>query len=155
MRRKNNKKRIIEPDLKFNTVAVSKFINYVMKKGKKEIARKIVYGALDISAKELKKEPLEVFDLVMKNVSPTTEVKSKRVGGANYQVPVEVRTDRKLVLAMRWLLSAARGKKGKTMTEKLAEEMILATKNEGLAIKKRNDVYRMAEANKAFSHFSR
>ena len=155
MRRQNNKKRIIEPDLKYNTVSVSKLINYVMKAGKKEIARKIVYTALDISGKELKKEPLEVFDLVMKNISPTTEVKSKRVGGANYQVPIDVRPDRKLVLAMRWLLSAARSKKGKPMAEKLAEEMISATKNEGIAIKKRNDMYRMAESNKAFASFRR
>ncbi|MBI3459134.1 30S ribosomal protein S7 [Candidatus Azambacteria bacterium] len=155
MRRQNNKKRTIEPDLKYGTVAISKFINYVMKAGKKEIARKIVYSALDISGKELKREPLDVFDLVIKNISPTQEVKSKRVGGANYQVPVDVRPDRKLVLAMRWLLTAAKSKKGKPMAEKLAEEMISATKNEGIAIKKRNDMYRMAESNKAFASFRR
>ncbi|KKQ41471.1 MAG: 30S ribosomal protein S7 [Parcubacteria group bacterium GW2011_GWC1_38_17] len=125
-----------------------------MEGGKKTTAQKIVYGALDIVAKQTEKEPMEIFDLAIRNVSPAVEVKSKRVGGANYQVPRDVRGERKLALAFRWILDAARSKKGKPMAEKLAEEIILASKNEGNAMKKKMDTHRMAEANKAFAHFS-
>lgn len=125
-----------------------------MEDGKKTIAQKIVYSAFDIIAKETEKDPMEIFDLAMKNVSPAVEVKSRRIGGANYQVPRDVRGERKMALFFRWMLDAARSKKGKPMAEKLAEEIILASKNEGNAIKKKLDTHRMAEANKAFAHFS-
>lgn len=144
----------MQPDDQFNSVIIAKLINYVMKGGKKVAAQKIVYGALDSVAKQTEKDPMEIFDLAMKNVAPAIEVKSKRVGGANYQVPRDVRGERKLFLTFRWLLDAARAKKGKPMAEKLAEEIILASKNEGNAIKKKMDTHRMAEANKAFAHFS-
>lgn len=155
MRRKKKEKRILEPDLRYTSVAISKFINYVMKKGKKETARALVYRSLDALKKGKEDNPLDIFDLAIKNISPTVEVRSKRVGGANYQVPIEVRPERKFALAARWLLGAARSKKGKPMAVKLAEEILLASKNEGAAIKKKLDTYRMAEANKAFAHFSR
>ena len=154
VRRPRKNKRTIELDEKFNSVAITKLINYVMEGGKKTTAQKIVYGALDIVAKQTEKEPMEIFDLAIRNVSPAVEVKSKRVGGANYQVPRDVRGERKLALAFRWILDAARSKKGKPMAEKLAEEIILASKNEGNAMKKKMDTHRMAEANKAFAHFS-
>ena len=155
MRRKKKEKRIISPDSVYNNVIVAKFINQVMRKGKKSIARKIVYGSFEILKEKTKKEPLEVFDEAIKNVSPALEVKPRRVGGATYQVPREVRGDRKITLAMRWIIKAAKSKKGKPMKEKLAEELIAASKNEGTAIKKRQDTHRMAEANKAFAHFAR
>lgn len=123
--------------------------------GKKSVAQKVVYGAFDIMAAETKLPAPEVFDEAMKNVMPAVEVKSKRVGGANYQVPMPVRGDRKYALAFRWILLAARSRKGKPMSEKLAEELMLAAKNEGDAVKKRADVQRMAEANRAFAHFAR
>lgn len=154
MRKPRKNKRVLEPDNTYNSVAIAKLINYVMIGGKKTAAQKIVYGALDIVSKQTEKDPLEMFDLALKNVSPAVEVKSKRVGGANYQVPRDVRGERKLALAFRWLLDAARARKGKPMAEKLAEEIVLATKNEGNAIKKKLDTHRMAEANKAFAHFS-
>lgn len=123
--------------------------------GKKETARRVVYGALDIIKKQTgNPNPLEIFDLAMKNAGPVTEVRSKRIGGANYQVPREVRPERRLALAMRWIRDAARGKKGTEMSKKLAEELILASKNEGSAIKKKDDTHKMAEANKAFAHFA-
>ena len=125
-----------------------------MKEGKKTIAKKIVYGAFDIIKAKTQKEPLEVFDAAMQNTAPILEIKPKRIGGATYQVPTEVRGERKVTLAMRWIINAARSKKGKPMKEKLAEELMLAAKNEGSAIKKREDVHRMAEANRAFAHFS-
>lgn len=155
MRRKKKEKRILEPDLIYTNLAISKFINYVMKKGKKETARALVYRTLDTLKKTKEDNPVDIFDLAIKNISPTVEVRSKRVGGANYQVPVEVRPERKFALATRWLIAAARSKKGKPMAVKLAEEILLASKNEGAAIKKKMDTYRMAEANKAFAHFSR
>lgn len=154
MRKPRKNKRVLEPDNTYNSVAIAKLINYIMIGGKKTAAQKIVYGALDIVSKQTEKDPLEMFDLALKNVSPAVEVKSKRVGGANYQVPRDVRGERKLALAFRWLLDAARARKGKPMAEKLAEEIVLATKNEGNAIKKKLDTHRMAEANKAFAHFS-
>lgn len=154
MRKPRKNKRILSPDDKFNSTNITKLVNYVMEGGKKTIAQKIVYGALDSVAKQTEKDPMEIFDLAMKNVAPAIEVKSKRVGGANYQVPREVRGERKLFLTFKWLLDAARARKGKPMAEKLAEEIVLASKNEGNAIKKKMDTHRMAEANKAFAHFS-
>lgn len=153
-RRKKKEKRIIQPDPVCNNIMVAKFINQLMRRGKKTIARKIFYGAFNIIKEKTKKEPLEIFDLAIQNVSPLLEIKPKRVGGATYQVPREVRGDRKVTLAMRWLIQAARSKKGKPMKEKLGEELILAAKNEGTAVKKKEDTHRMAEANRAFAHFA-
>jgi len=147
-------KRIISPDPVYNNVAVEKFINQVMKKGKKTIARKIVYDAFNIIKNKNQKDPLEVFDLALNNVKPLLEVKPKRVGGATYQVPRPVSAERALTLAVRWILLAARSKKGKPMQEKLSEELILAASNSGSAVKKKEDTHRMAEANRAFAHFS-
>jgi small subunit ribosomal protein S7 len=154
MARKKTKKRDIAPDSLYQSVLVSKLVNHVMKGGKKTIAQKIVYGAFAIIKEKTKKEPLEVFETALQNAAPLLEVKSKRVGGATYQVPREVRGDRKITLAMRWILSAAQSKKGKPMAEKLAEELMLAVKNEGSAVKKKEDTHRMAEANRAFAHFA-
>ena len=154
MARKKEQKRTISPDPSYNNVLVAKFINQVMKKGKKTIARKIVYGAFNIIKAKTQKEPLEVFDLAIKNASPLLEVKPKRVGGATYQVPREVKGDRKITLAFRWIIGAAKSKRGKPMREKLAEELINAANNEGAAIKKKIDTHRMAEANRAFAHFT-
>ncbi len=153
--RRAYKKHKIAPDRVYNDVVVSQFINKVMEQGKKTIAQKIVYGAFDIIKTKTKKEPLEVFREAIENASPLLEVKSKRVGGATYQVPMEVRGERRLALAIRWILLGARSKKGKPMAEKLSQELIDASKNEGSALKKKNDTHRMAEANKAFAHFAR
>ena len=147
-------KRIIQPDPIYNNAMVAKFINQIMRRGKKTIARKIVYGAFDILKNKTQKEPIEVFDLAIQNVSPLLEVKPKRIGGATYQVPREVAQERRITLAMRWIIQAAKSKKGKPMKEKLAEELISAANNEGTAIKKKIDTHRMAEANRAFAHFS-
>lgn len=154
MRRKRNITRTILPDVKYNNETVAKFINYVMRDGKKSIAQKVVYKTFGVIEKDYKQDPLAVFDLAVRNVSPLVEVKARRVGGANYQVPREVRGPRKLSLAFRWILQSARVKKGKAMALRLADELIAASKNEGNAVKKRADVHRMAEANKAFAHFS-
>jgi len=151
---KKHIKHEIAPDMVYNNIMVGKFINHIMKKGKKTIARKIVYGAFDVIKEKTQKEPLDVFDLAIKNASPLLEVKPKRVGGATYQVPREVKGERKITLATRWILNAARSKKGKPMAEKVAEELIMAANNEGSAIKKKLDVHRMAEANRAFAHFA-
>ncbi len=155
MRGKQAIKRDIAPDNKYGSVLVSKLVNYVMKDGKKSVAEKVVYACMDKVAEDTKENPIDVFDEALKNITPTVEVKSKRVGGANYQVPMPVRGDRRYALAYRWLLIAARGKKGKPMSVKLAEELMLAAKNEGEAVKKRADVQRMAEANRAFAHLAR
>ena len=136
-------------------VVVEKFINQVMRKGKKTIARKIVYGALDIVKTQSKKDPLEIFQKALENTSPLLQVRSKRVGGATYQVPIEVKPKKRVSLAMKWILAAARAKKGKPMKVKLAEELLAAYKNEGAAVKKKEDTHRMAEANRAFAHFAR
>jgi len=152
MRKKIKVKKTILSDVKYQNILVAKFINHLMKDGKKNIACKILYDAFNILEKQ-KKDPLEIFDIAIKNISPLLEVKSKRIGGANYQVPREVRGERKTTLAIRWLIAAAKSKKGKPMAKKLAEEFLLATKKEGAAIKKREDTHRMAEANKAFAHF--
>ncbi|MEK7488193.1 MAG: 30S ribosomal protein S7 [Patescibacteria group bacterium] len=154
MRRKQKYKREIEPDYLYNNPVVAKFINIVMKAGKKTIAEKVVYGALENIKETTKKDPMEFFDTAIRNISPLVELKSKRMGGANYQVPREVRGERRLALAFRWLITAANAKKGKPMALKLAEEIMLAAKNEGAAVKKKMDTHRMAEANKAFAHFS-
>ena len=134
---------------------MEKFINQVMRRGKKTIARKIVYGAFDLIKTQAKKDPLEIFQKAIGNSSPLVQVRSRRVGGATYQVPMEVRGERRLALATKWILDGARGKKGKPMAEKLAQELIDCTNNQGNAIKKKNDTHRMAEANKAFAHFAR
>jgi len=148
------KKQIIQPDYKYNNPIVSKFINYIMWEGKKSIARKIVYDAFDIMAEKTKKDAMDVFDLALKNVAPTLEVISKRVGGANYQVPRQVRGDRRNTLAMRWIIGAARSKKGSQMSVRLAQVLIDAANNTGEAIKKKENIERMARANRAFAHFA-
>lgn len=147
-------KRVPLPDPLFNSTTVAKFINHVMKKGKKTVAEKIVYDAFNIIKEKTKKEPLEVFELAMKNVRPLIEVQPKRVGGATYQIPRPVSMERGTILATRWVLNAARNRKGKPMKIKLAEELMEAAENKGSAIKKREDTHRMAEANRAFAHFS-
>ncbi len=153
MRKKRNYKRHHEPDLKYGSVALRRFTNYLMEGGKKSIAERIVYDALEDIRRETKGEPLPVFEKAMENAAPTVEVFSKRIGGANYQVPREVRIERKFMLAARWIIQAARAKKGKPMAKKLADELLVASKNEGAAIKKKQDTHRMAEANRAFAHF--
>ena len=154
MRRKRKVKREIIPDPKYSNIQVAKFVNYVMRKGKKSTAQRIVYSAFDLIEKKHKQDPLAVFNTALQNAGPTLEVKSRRIGGATYQVPREVRGDRRMYLACSWILNAARSRKGKPMREKLAEELISASKNEGSAIKKKMDTHRMAEANKAFAHFA-
>ncbi len=141
------------PDPKYNDVLVQRFINSVMWDGKKSLARRLVYRALDLSEKRVKEDPLKVFRKAIDNVKPELEVKARRVGGATYQVPVEVRLDRKMSLAIRWLLRYARDRSEKTMVEKLAGELIDAYNNRGGAVKKREDTHKMAEANKAFAHY--
>jgi len=155
MRRKIKTKNRVGPDFVYNSQKLEKFINYIMWSGKKETARKVMYKAFDvIKEKTGNPNPLEIFDLAMKNAGPLTEVRSKRIGGANYQVPREVKPERRLALAMRWIRDAARSKKGQPMHLKLADELISASKNEGAAIKKKEDTHKMAESNKAFAHFA-
>ena len=154
MRRKRKIKRIIAPDLKYGNQLVAKFINYVMRKGKKSVAQRVVYKTFDTMQQKYQVEPLATFDFAIKNASPALEVKAKRIGGATYQVPREVRGERKTQLAFTWIINAARNKKGRPMHEKLAEELMAASKNEGIAVKKKMDMHRMAEANKAFAHFA-
>ena len=151
-RRRVAAKREILPDPKFGNVTLAKFMNHVMVSGKKSVAERIVYGALDIVEERLKKSPVEVFEEALDNVAPLVEVKSRRVGGATYQVPVEVRPSRRTALAMRWLVDYARSRGEKSMPQRLAGELIDAVQGKGGAVKKREDVHRMAEANKAFSH---
>ncbi|MFA6522499.1 MAG: 30S ribosomal protein S7 [Patescibacteria group bacterium] len=155
MRGKQSQKRELPADYKYGSVLVTKLINYVMFSGKKTVAEYVVYSAFDIIEKETKQKPNEVFETALRNTIPAVEVKSRRVGGANYQVPVPVRGDRRYALAYRWILAAARAKKGKPMAERLAAEIMAAANNEGEAVKKRADVQRMAEANRAFAHFAR
>jgi small subunit ribosomal protein S7 len=139
----------------YGSVKIEKLINYVMEAGKKNTARSIVYGALEIIKEKNKEiEPLEVFELAVKNAGPLMEIRSRRVGGANYQVPREVRPERRFALAMRWIINAAQAKKGRPMREKLADELLAASKNEGEAVKKKENTHKMAEANKAFAHFA-
>ena len=144
----------ISPDPVYKNTQVAKFINHVMRQGKKTIARKIVYDTFDIIGEKTKKDPLETFDQALKNAAPFLEVRPKRIGGATYQVPMEVKGDRKITLAMRWIIGAAKSKKGKSMEERLAEEIISAANNTGAAVKKKQDTHRMAEANRAFAHFA-
>ena len=152
-RRRAAVKREILPDPKFGDKTLAKFINIIMFSGKKSVAEKIVYGALDIVSEKAKGEPVELFNKVLENIRPTVEVKSRRVGGATYQVPVEVRAERQATLAMRWLVEAARKRGEKSMGRRLAGEMMDAIENKGSAVKKREDTHRMAEANKAFAHY--
>lgn len=148
-------KREITPDPKYDSAVIAKLINKIMQNGKRSVAQKIVYKAFDIVSEKTKQDALDVFDRAIKNASPDVEVKSRRVGGANYQVPVYVDADRKLTLAYRWIIEAAQSKKGKAMDQKLANELIDAAENQGAVIKKKQDVYRMAQANRAFAHFAR
>lgn len=150
---KKNIKKEIAPDPIYNSVVVAQVINHIMKRGKKNAAKKIVYGALDIMKEKTGKEPLEVFDLALNNARPLLEVKSQRIGGATYQVPKPVVKERGVALAVRWLLESARKKKGSPMRIKLADELINAANNTGVAVKKKEDTHRMAEANRAFAHF--
>lgn len=152
-RRREVPKRDILPDPKFGNVEVSKFVNVIMTAGKKSVAERIVYGAFNVISKKSGKDPVEVFSLAINNVKPVVEVKSRRVGGANYQVPVEVRPSRRLALSMRWIREAARKRSEKSMDQRLATELLEAAEGRGSAMKKREEVHRMAEANKAFSHF--
>ena len=154
MRRPVKKKTHVEPDIKYSNLLVAKLINYIMHDGTKAAAMKIVYGALDMAEQKTGKPGLEVFEKALENVTPQMELRSKRVGGANYQVPIEVRPERKVALALRWIITAARSQKGKPMHIKLGEELINAANNTGNAVKKKLDVHRMAEANKAFAHFA-
>ena len=154
MRRRRPEKRTILPDPIYKDLVVAKFINYLMEGGKKSIAERIFYNSLDIISSQLKSnEPLDVFKKAIKNVAPMLEVKSKRIGGATYQVPMEVAESRKIALAMRWILNYSRSRKGKTMSNRLAAELIAASNNEGSSVKKKEDTHKMAEANKAFAHF--
>ena len=152
-RRRRPQKRIILPDPKYKDIVVAKFINGLMYSGKRSIAEKAFYDALGIIEEKLKKDPLEVFKKSMENVAPILEVKSRRVGGATYQVPVEVRSNRRQALAIRWLIRYSRLRSERTMAEKLANEFMASFKNEGSSVKKREDTHKMAEANKAFAHF--
>ncbi|MCX7898428.1 MAG: 30S ribosomal protein S7 [Rhodocyclaceae bacterium] len=152
-RRREVPKREIMPDPKYGNVEVAKFVNVIMTRGKKSVAERIVYGAFDVIAKKSGKDPVEVFAQAVNNVKPVVEVKSRRVGGANYQVPVEVRPSRRLALSMRWIRDAARKRGEKSMDQRLANELLEASEGRGAAMKKREEVHRMAEANKAFSHF--
>jgi len=152
-RRREVPKRDILPDPKFGSVELAKFMNVVMLSGKKAVAERIIYGALDQIQTKTGKEPIEVFNLAINNIKPVVEVKSRRVGGANYQVPVEVRPVRRLALAMRWLREAAKKRGEKAMDLRLAGELLDAAEGRGAAMKKRDDTHKMAEANKAFSHF--
>jgi len=155
MRRKLNIKRELKPDMTYQSLKLAKFTNYVMESGKKNTARTIVSDCMNTIKEKAKVEnPLELFETALTNATPAMEVRSRRVGGANYQVPREVRPERKQALSMKWIIEAARAKKGKPIAEKLADEIIAASKNEGEAIKKRENMHKMAEANKAFAHFA-
>ena len=154
MRRRRPEKRTILPDPIYKDLVVAKFINYIMVGGKKSIAEKIFYNSLDIISSQLKTDaPIDVFKKAINNVSPMLEVKSKRIGGATYQVPMEVAENRKMALAMRWILNYSRSRKGKTMSSRLAAELMAASNNDGSSVKKKEDTHKMAEANKAFAHF--
>ena len=155
MRGKAAPKRSITPDPKYSNVTVAKFINTIMRKGKKSVAQKVVYSCFDIVAKKTGKGPVEVFEQAIRNVAPQVEVKGRRVGGANYQVPMEVRGSRRLALALRWIIESAKAQKGLPMGVRLAQELMDAAQNQGVAIKKKEEVYRMAKSNRAFAHFAR
>ena len=152
-RRHSAEKREVIPDAKFHDIVLAKFMNSIMYDGKKSSAEQIVYGAFEIIEGKLKSDPLPVFKQALENVAPAIEVRSRRVGGATYQVPVEVRTERRQALAIRWIISAARDRNDKTMDDRLSSELMDAANNRGNAVKKREDTHRMAEANRAFSHY--
>ena len=154
MSRKRSKKREIAPDPVYGNEQVAKFINHIMRKGKKSLAQKIVYSAFDIIKQKTKKEPLEIFEQALNNACPSLEVRPRRVGGATYQVPFQVTGDRRITLAMRWIVQSAKSKKGKAMKQKLAEELIAASNNSGDAVKKKENLRRIAEANRAFAHLA-
>lgn len=155
MRRPVKNRNIVKPDSKYDSLKVAKFINHIMDSGKKTVATSIVYDAFEIiKEKEKVENPLEIFDTAMKNAAPSVEVRSRRVGGANYQVPREVRPERRTYLGMSWIKDAAKSGKGRPMAERLADEIILASKNEGAAVTKKENTHKMAEANKAFAHFA-
>lgn len=154
MRRGQIPKRIIEPEVRYQSALVAKFINYVMRQGRKPIARKIVYGALQNSEKKLGKGALEILEQAVRNAGPEQELRSRRIGGANYQIPYPVKPERRVTLALRWIINAAKSKKGKPMTEKLTQELIDAFNSTGAAVKKKIDTHRMADANRAFAHFA-
>lgn len=155
MRGKQAIKRPSQPDAKFNNAQIGKFINYLMHRGKKSTASKIIYECFNYISNKTKKDPLEIFDTAIKNVGPSLEVRGRRIGGANYQIPFPVKADRKFNLACRWLIIAAKKRKGRSMAEKLAMEMIDAANSQGEAFKKKVDTHKMAEANRAFAHFAR
>ncbi len=155
MRRPLKNKKQLAPDGVYNNINVAKLINYIMLDGKKNIARKVVYDAFDIlKGDDGKGDPVEIFETAIQNVGPSMEVRSRRVGGANYQVPVEVRKERRLSLALRWIIASAKSKKGSAMSERLANELLLASKGEGEAVIKKENTHKMAESNKAFAHFA-
>ncbi len=153
MRRTKPEKRTIEPDVRFKNLNIQVLIHHVLKKGKKSTATRIVYDAMDIIEDKLKKNPVEVMEMALKNVGPVMEVRPRRVGGATYQVPMEVDPQRRLTLAIRWIMSATRSRTGKSFAEKLAAELMEAAENQGSAIRKKEETHKMAEANRAFSHF--
>jgi small subunit ribosomal protein S7 len=152
-RRHSAEKREVNPDPKFSDIVLSKFMNAVMKEGKKSVAENIVYGALDKLESKGKADPIQMFHQALENVMPAVEVRSRRVGGATYQVPVEVRAERRQALAIRWIISAARGRNENTMVDRLSAELLDAANNRGSAVKKREDTHKMADANRAFSHY--
>jgi small subunit ribosomal protein S7 len=152
-RRHSAEKREIIPDPKFHDIVVTKFMNSIMYEGKKSVAETIVYGAFDIVEQKTKQSPIDIFKTALDNVAPAIEVRSRRVGGATYQVPVEVRNERRQALAIRWIITAARGRNDKTMVDRLSAELMDAANNRGNAVKKREDTHRMAEANRAFAHY--
>jgi small subunit ribosomal protein S7 len=154
-RRGTIERRVALPDARYSSVQVQQLINKVMQRGKKSVAERIVYTAMDVAADRLKREPLEVLEQALRNASPAIEVKPKRIGGATYQVPVEVKSDRRTALAMRWLLMSARGRSGRPMHDRLAAEIVDAYNNTGTTVKRKEDVHRMAEANRAFAHYGR
>ncbi len=154
MRRKVKNRNIVTPDLKYKSTKVAKFINYVMLGGKKNTAQTIVYGAFDVIKGKTNTDPLETFEAALRNAGPVMEVRSRRIGGANYQVPREVREERRFMLALRWIIAGANAKRGAAMEKKLADELMQAANNEGSAVKKKEDTHKMAEANKAFAHFA-
>ena len=155
MRRPLKKKRVLTPDMKYKSVKVAKLINYVMQRGKKATARRIVYDSFDEINRVEKKDPLLVFEEAIQNVSPLVELRSRRIGGANYQIPQDVSMDRRLILALRWILESASARKGESMYKKLAQEVIEASKNEGASVTKRENTQKMAEANRAFAHLAK
>jgi len=154
MRRPVKKRTKVEPDIKYQSALVAKFINYIMRNGNKAVARRIVYDSLEKAEKKLAKSALEILEQVIKNAGPDQELRSRRIGGANYQIPYPVKPDRRITLALRWVIETAKSKKGKPMVDKLTQELIDAFNNTGLAVKKKIDTHRMADANKAFAHFA-